>query len=1021
MFGNRRFVLQATSCPDRVAQHGLTLLLLEMNFTSRTRRSFFKNQMMTVVDMAVMSAGSCRYEDTDAHDDVGAETNRTRNEADVKDGRLRCSLTVQASQPPRLKVLERGYTVLVLEASNLPVGCIAQVLKAGDDDIWTEASEKKLAKAETENTSYRLRLRTSISVEPLRFMFSELVEPEHDPAGTTEDAAEWLGAPTSQLCRAFCHTGLLLITHTASCIMASLLRLALRLSLRSAQCHAFRPPPSLEPALVGCGSHQHQRIVSVTELAFRRAFAAQRQGLAAAVVAAGEAMEAASRVFGIWILNRQSRMFRGVHGNLNPSLWRWYHRHGYWATRRKIIDFGTKRTYRYNQVEGFGKRSVRYMRRYASWWMRAALRTFLIYFALDHAAQCYLSHCEGASLASAAEKAENQGPRGPQIFRRRLANAQDSSLAGAGCPFGTPQQAVDRVPGTGQARGEHGEPLALRTTNKATSNFCPGCGKSWKKLCGGQQTTYSGEEWTGSWHQGKGGWGAPQTWSQPPSPRGRRPKSPRGKGKGKQQGKHEGKGKPDKGGVPPTARPNLDQLPKAPQAPAVALPALPKPGTGTSGSADDKKLHAFLDQLAKQDDLPQSVLDLMNKATGNSVQEETKALHKRASWASYSESLLQLLEQFKTRQETLEKLDKAQLEWTEQLRTVSGQIKKATSESSDTQDIESSGSEEMDEDVEDAETCAARQEQKRQQVAGQHAQILSALQKVQQSAREGASRREGSRTPRRKAEQSQSHGIHRQGSRRPGWQQAVFLLGSYACLSDVCEPFHPERSHSVQAELDFVDLLHAQFYACALTLTVAQPQLYPSLFDPRVPACDPAGSAEAHAGGPARLLSTFQVPPSMMATAGVEPDEVGGRCAPFSASPACCSNRPGILKHVQSHVQSGRLCRQVTFSSSPRIHLFHPSDRLPPAVPITEVCLLHAFFLALAGANAIERNGRDHTAQKGCPRQFYPKSRTSRHYQGRSCAGLARGAPSSTGLQRTCASVPMGNAAERAFYCIYGF
>lgn len=140
--------------------------------------------------------------DTTASEDEDAEANRTRNEADVKDGRLRCSLTVQASQPPRLKVLERGYTVLVLEASSLPVGCIAQVLKAGDDDIWTEASEKKLAKAETvkftlsgleENTSYRLRLRTSISVEPLRFMFSELAEPEHDPDGTNEDAAEWLG------------------------------------------------------------------------------------------------------------------------------------------------------------------------------------------------------------------------------------------------------------------------------------------------------------------------------------------------------------------------------------------------------------------------------------------------------------------------------------------------------------------------------------------------------------------------------------------------------------------------------------------------------------------------------------------------------------------------------------------------------------------------------------------------------------------------------------------------------------
>mmetsp|Transcript_30454 Transcript_30454/g.68383 ORF Transcript_30454/g.68383 Transcript_30454/m.68383 type:complete len:166 (+) Transcript_30454:31-528(+) len=150
--------------------------------------------------------------------------------------------------------------------------------------------------------------------------------------------------------------------------MFSLLRLTSRLRGRCNHAQSFLPPPSLEPALVGCGAPQQQQISAVVELALRRALAAQRQGLAAAVISAGESMEAAAEVFGIWILNRQKRLFRGVHGNLNPSLWRWYHRHGYWATRRKFIDFGTWRKYRYNQVEGTGKRNMRYITRFASWW-----------------------------------------------------------------------------------------------------------------------------------------------------------------------------------------------------------------------------------------------------------------------------------------------------------------------------------------------------------------------------------------------------------------------------------------------------------------------------------------------------------------------------------------------------------------------------------------------------------------------------------------------------------------------------
>merc|ERR1712043_116571 len=80
--------------------------------------------------------------------------------------------------------------------------------------------------------------------------------------------------------------------------------------------------------------------------------------------AVAEALEQAAELFGFSILLKQKKMFRGVHGQLNPSLWKYYHRHGYWATRRKKLDFGIKRKYRYHQVEGDGKKSASYVFRY---------------------------------------------------------------------------------------------------------------------------------------------------------------------------------------------------------------------------------------------------------------------------------------------------------------------------------------------------------------------------------------------------------------------------------------------------------------------------------------------------------------------------------------------------------------------------------------------------------------------------------------------------------------------------------
>jgi hypothetical protein len=63
--------------------------------------------------------------------------------------------------------------------------------------------------------------------------------------------------------------------------------------------------------------------------------------------------------------SRKERM-RRMGDTLNPSLWKWYHRHGYWATRRKNLTFMKKKSWRYHEVVGLGKADPAYVARFAS-------------------------------------------------------------------------------------------------------------------------------------------------------------------------------------------------------------------------------------------------------------------------------------------------------------------------------------------------------------------------------------------------------------------------------------------------------------------------------------------------------------------------------------------------------------------------------------------------------------------------------------------------------------------------------
>lgn len=118
-------------------------------------------------------------------------------EVDSKDGCLRCSLKVDAAKPPVLKITERGYTHLELEASSLPPKCSVEVLKETSDGKWIVATPLAKATGPTmcftisdlqENTPYRFKLRTVLELEPLRLLFAEFAADDSASEASQETA-----------------------------------------------------------------------------------------------------------------------------------------------------------------------------------------------------------------------------------------------------------------------------------------------------------------------------------------------------------------------------------------------------------------------------------------------------------------------------------------------------------------------------------------------------------------------------------------------------------------------------------------------------------------------------------------------------------------------------------------------------------------------------------------------------------------------------------------------------------------
>ena len=307
-----------------------------------------------------------------------------------------------------------------------------------------------------------------------------------------------------------------------------------------------------------------------------------------------------------------------------------------------------------------------------------------------------------------------------------------------------------------------------KRTNSHKTSHCGQCGWAWWDLQA--QTAYAAESSGAPWREA--------------SPR-RRATSPRRRadwtdkgGKGAQiigggKGKVKGKGDGVKG-TPPA--PVLQDLPQPPKPVQVAVP---KGGGGQSGppslattaGSSDALLQAVLSHVATEE-LPESIRDAVGQYKSSSIKMNAKHMHSLVSaqqqarrelarlrqerdnyeiaWESYVQKLTNLFaRQLKDREETLDVFEQAEKEWLNQLEQATQDLQqKAAAEG---QKTEASADTVMQtSDVEDAAVLAEleRARRRREQVAEQNAGVLQALESAQ-AATQGASKRDGSRTPRR--------------------------------------------------------------------------------------------------------------------------------------------------------------------------------------------------------------------------------------------------------------------------------
>ena len=305
-------------------------------------------------------------------------------------------------------------------------------------------------------------------------------------------------------------------------------------------------------------------------------------------------------------------------------------------------------------------------------------------------------------------------------------------------------------------------------TNKATAIFCPGCGKHWQQGARADNRAPQVRQYGQSNAQWEAGWQA-----RPKSPRWRRPKSPRQRETG---GKAEGKGRFKGPKEPPApSAPTVAQLPKPPKPRKVPVPKEEAASAAPTPSEEKRTLDALVAQLAQQEDLPDNLRKMVSQITQGSVKTESKALHRlvaqrqeaitalervrseragfEAGWATYTQSLLDLLSvQFEERTTTLAELDEAQTAWSSRLTESTSALNAATL-AAPVVDLEEEIDEDMDAAVDQAAQDSARQEARQQKMAQQHQQLTQLLVSVKESAEGSAERREGSRTPRRRAKE----------------------------------------------------------------------------------------------------------------------------------------------------------------------------------------------------------------------------------------------------------------------------